>query len=233
MTSSFYAGVVVSSLKPYYGPDGNGIVRFNSEDETGGSAMFLHLVREIGNISDGLGHQKFEAKMITPQEAKSIIVEEGGSNLKPLFCVHGFFVEPGGIFAALNPKLEKFKQCKKFYPVPVLWPCKTDEYLGTPLRNYRLDQKTTSQSAGKLFKGLVDSIPNTVFPNKSLLMHSMGNHVVFNGACGEGVPDVKFDDIFMVAAVSKIICKHSLYVSLSRLNHVVHVTNNLLPTLGH
>ena len=58
-----------------------------------------------------------------------------------------------------------------------------------------------SQYSGKAFFDFVDKIPDETFPRKSLLMHSMGNHVVFDGACLKGAPKVQFENIFMVAAV--------------------------------
>ena len=104
----------------------------------------------------------------------------------------------------MNKKIPRFVEGKKYYPVPVIWPCTTNNFNGLPGHNYRLDQTTTSQSAGTLFKALADLVPNNTWTKKSLMMHSMGNHVVFNGACATGEPDVKFDEIFMVAAVSKV-----------------------------
>ncbi len=98
----------------------------------------------------------------------------------------------------------------KYYPIPVLWPCNEKSCF---LSRYRFDQEFFSQRAGAEFKAIVDAIPNDLFPRKSLLMHSMGNHVVFNGACGgkdeEGkvvdkAPDVEFENIFVVAAVSTV-----------------------------
>lgn len=65
------------------------------------------------------------------------------------------------------------------------------------------DQETNTIESGKALKAFVDNINNNkTFPRKSLLMHSMGNHVIFNGACKTGAPDVQFDNIFMIAAVS-------------------------------
>jgi hypothetical protein len=87
----------------------------------------------------------------------------------------------------------------KYYPVMVLWPC-SQGYKNT----YRADQKECALEAGEIFKKLVDCIPNNTFARKSLMMHSMGNHVVYNGACLDGTPDVQFDDIFMVSAVSRV-----------------------------
>lgn len=207
--SSFYAGVCISSIKPSYGPDSNGIVRFHENDATGDKAMFLHLVREIGDISRSSGSKEFEATVIDYTKAKEIIEKEDTLKVKlvPMFCVHGYSVEPNSLFDKLNSKIERFVQGKKYYPVPVIWPCRTNSYLGAPGRNYEIDQTTTSQSAGALFKQLADLVPNDLWPKKALMTHSMGNHVVFNGACAEKTPDAKFDDIFMVAAVSALLSR--------------------------
>lgn len=68
---------------------------------------------------------------------------------------------------------------------------------------YDKDQEVFSQEAGKLLNSFVDVVPDETFPRKSLMLHSMGNHVVFNGACGmKNPPQVQFENIFMVAAVS-------------------------------
>lgn len=220
--SSFYAGVCISSIKPKYGPDSNGIVRFSENDATGDKAMFLHLVREIGDISRSSGSKEFEATVIDYAKAKEIIEKEDTSEVKlvPIFCVHGFFVEPNALFNNLNPQIQRFVDGKKYYPVPVLWPCRTNTYVGAPGRNYEIDQTTTSQSAGVLFKQMADLVPNNLWPKKALMMHSMGNHVVFNGACAAGTPDATFDDIFMVAAVSTLLSRS--YLNIVILNASTH-----------
>ena len=226
--SSFYAGVCISSIKPTYGPDSNGIVRFHENDGTGDKAMFIHLVREIGDISRSSGSKEFEATVIDYTKAKEIIERENSSKVKlvPLFCVHGFFVEPNALFNKLNPKIQTFVQGEKYYPVPVLWPCRTNKYLGGPGKNYGIDQTTTSQSAGVLFKQMADLVPNDHWPNKALMMHSMGNHVVFNGACATKTPDAKFDDIFMVAAVSALLSIPYLHIVIFNISTHIHTPSS-------
>jgi len=87
---------------------------------------------------------------------------------------------------------------------------------------YSRDQEDPSQRAGLELKNFVNAIPNDLFPRKSLLMHSMGNHVVFNGACGvkdeagqvvDKAPDVQFENIFFEAAVSFSNHLFSLFVA--------------------
>lgn len=63
-------------------------------------------------------------------------------------------------------------------------------------------QKTEATTAADALSALVGTIPDHYFPKKSLLMHSMGNDVVFNGACANGTPEVEFENIYMIAAVS-------------------------------
>eukprot|EP00537_Pseudo-nitzschia_pungens_P003317 CAMPEP_0172364748 /NCGR_PEP_ID=MMETSP1060-20121228/7811_1 /TAXON_ID=37318 /ORGANISM="Pseudo-nitzschia pungens, Strain cf. cingulata" /LENGTH=211 /DNA_ID=CAMNT_0013087825 /DNA_START=314 /DNA_END=949 /DNA_ORIENTATION=+ len=101
---------------------------------------------------------------------------------------------PSRVFADLEEACDIFKDngCI-YYPIPVLWP--TEGFV-----KYLSDQEGFSQEAGQLLKLFTDVIPNDLFERKSLMMHSMGNHVVFNGACGAGQPDVDFENIFMVAA---------------------------------
>lgn len=212
--STFYAGVIICSIRPYYdsNPRGDsGIVRFyeygnkdsaKKGDTTGVKALFLHRVREIGDISRAGGDKDFEGEKISYEKAKEIIGKESTPdvNLVPLFCVHGFNVEASALFRELHPKIQTFVRGKKYYPVPVVWPCTTNNGNGLPGHNYSLDQTTTSQSAGRLFADLAELVPNSTWEHKSLLMHSMGNHVAFNGACANGKPNAQFDELFMVAA---------------------------------
>lgn len=205
-----FKGICVSCIKVSPKPDENGedtgIVVFKDSDETGEEARFL-----VDVIQTGEG--EFEGKTIDAEEVKEMIGNEIGEDATPLFCVHGFYAE---ISQTLNKNtdmgsivtaLPKFKSNGgKYYPIPVLWPCENGNDL-LPIdqlnlvRQYKKDQNEWSQNAGKMLKTLVGNIDDNVFPKKSLMMHSMGNHVVFNGACGfQEAPDVQFENIFMVAA---------------------------------
>ncbi len=117
----------------------------------------------------------------------------------------------------------------KYYPIPVMWPC--DEKNEGYFSKYRFDQGDPSQRAGQEMTSMVDAIPNDLFPRKSILMHSMGNHVVFNGACGvkdekgkviDKAPDVEFENIFLflVAAVS---FRHPLSCTYYSIRHAYNL----------
>ena len=82
--------------------------------------------------------------------------------------------------------------------MPVLWPC---SIFG--LVTYQLEQETNSLEALTVFLALANAVHNAAFPRQSLMMHGMGNHLVLNGGCaGESAPEIRFEDIFLVAAVS-------------------------------
>jgi len=216
-----FTGLLVSSVKVE--EKDNNIVEFTDECEVGEKGMFLTNVIEI----KGKKVRTFRATKLTdadiikkfinnpPQPSKTSMTPEAWKtafkDAIPLFCVHGFGVQPSGLFENVEGRgnfdwrkvsiIDNFADPKlgggKYYPVFVLWPC-SEGYKHT----YRADQRECALEAGEIFKKLVDCIPNNTFARKSLMMHSMGNHVVYNGACLEGTPDVRFDDIFMVASVS-------------------------------
>lgn len=118
----------------------------------------------------------------------------------PLFVVHGYWTEPTNIIDDIAKSRSKFEN-SKYYPIFVLWPCSglLSWEKGT-ITGYEKDSDLYSQNAGKAFFDFVKKIPDHAFPRKSLMMHSMGNHVVFDGACRHGAPQVQFENIFMVAA---------------------------------
>ena len=186
-----YDGLVLTSIdvKPVEGTDRtvrfSGSIAGKADDDT---ATFLENVRQINDTDEG-GKRLFEAETLTVAEAKAIIngdSEEGEG--KPLFCVHGFNVQPGSHLKNLKNQAKMFDK-GKFMLVPVIWPS-----AGGP-ENYGSD-RLTAPGAGKAFKTLKRGIDS--FPRKSLLCHSMGNIVLRHAADGK----FKFDNIFMVAAVS-------------------------------
>lgn len=190
----YYEGLIVTSIKIDEGNDSTKIkVTFNESDGNGTKAVFL---KEIKMVSDPerveKGKREFEATRVDLDEAKSITKKGFGNNTcTPLFLVHGFNVEPSEILRYDYTVFNKGMLC---YPVPVLWASE-----GNTLR-YFGDQSANAINAGKAMQAFVKSIPNDTFPRKSLAMHSMGNHAVFNGACGSTQPDVEFENIFLVAA---------------------------------
>ena len=201
----YYAGLIVTSIgvEAIEGKDGK--VKFSEASDNGTKATFL---KEIKMISDPKkvdeGKREFEATEVSLDEAKSIIAKGfGGTDVTdsvtctPLFIVHGFNVEPS---ATLSYPYGGFKEDMAHYPVPVIWASQGSTLL------YLEDQNEDAIAAGKAMEALVNSIPNEAFPRKSLLMHSMGNHAIFNGACADKAPDASFENIFMVAAVSESTC---------------------------
>mmetsp|Transcript_15140 Transcript_15140/g.17920 ORF Transcript_15140/g.17920 Transcript_15140/m.17920 type:complete len:394 (+) Transcript_15140:75-1256(+) len=173
-------------------------------------AVFLN---EVVKHPDGVKN-KFLAHYVTVEKAgrwTSIAnyAFEGAEEATPLFCVHGFNDQPDEILEQMVERWKIFankedefipKQGFKYLPVPVIWPCSA---------NYPEDLDNHSMGAGKHVAALVNRVSSEHIPRKSLLMHSMGNHVIFDGACGmkddEGMVKeenfrVHFENIFMVSA---------------------------------
>mmetsp|Transcript_18975 Transcript_18975/g.43242 ORF Transcript_18975/g.43242 Transcript_18975/m.43242 type:complete len:325 (-) Transcript_18975:116-1090(-) len=191
-----YPNIAVTSIEVDEKEDN--IVEFSETSDTGAAILFLKDIEQISGSKKG--ERLFKATKVAVSDAKKIISEKLSDKAIPLFCVHGFNVEPGNVLkeyveSDLCDKFKKFGD--EHYPIPVLWAC--DTRTNFP-KQYTEDQRTNSKAAGEAFKDFVNSIDDVIFPHKSLLMHSMGNHVIFNGACGAGAPDVHFDNIFMVAA---------------------------------
>jgi len=141
----------------------------------------------------------------------------------PLFCVHGYNVQPHDVLKGMTSVLVAFAKAGHYYPIPVLWPCDSvDRWGPDKAGQYEWDQEVFSQQAGNVLRQFVDQIRDDTFPRKSLMMHSMGNHVVFNGACGaNNAPGVQFENIFMVAAVSiMLLISPYLHNKRSALKHV-------------
>mmetsp|Transcript_13181 Transcript_13181/g.30755 ORF Transcript_13181/g.30755 Transcript_13181/m.30755 type:complete len:326 (+) Transcript_13181:214-1191(+) len=186
-----YPNIVVTTIKCDVFDDGK-VVHFTNDTSPGKKARFLINVEQIPG--DRFGETKFKADVLITNAEIEAKIAEFGTRCTPLFYLHGYFNPPSQVFADLEKACKKFKDngCI-YYPIPVLWPTQGGI-------RYLSDQDGFSQEAGQLLKLLTDIIPNDLFERKSLMMHSMGNHVVFNGACGAGQPDVEFENIFMVAA---------------------------------
>jgi pimeloyl-ACP methyl ester carboxylesterase len=189
-----YDGLVLTSIDVEAVPNTERTVRFSGsiagrvDDET---ATFLENVRQI-NDTDESGKRLFEAETVTVARAREIINEgvQGGGG-KPLFCIHGWSTQPGDHLQNLQAARKKFDQ-GKFTLVPVIWPTGA----GLSPGNYQSDQDISAVGAAKAFMTLKKGIDK--FPSKSLLCHSMANFVLRNAAFEK----FKFDNIFMVAAVS-------------------------------
>jgi hypothetical protein len=197
-----YKGLVLTSIDvtPVDGKPNrvtfSGSVSGSLNDQT---AVFLENVEQI-NDKDEDGKRLFEADLVTVARAKEIInnASEDGKG-KPLFCIHGFNVQPGGHLKTCKKNVPKFSK-GKFTLVPVIWPSKGG------VANYGGDRVTNSVGAGRAFKTLKEGIDS--FPSKSLLAHSMGNNVLRHAADS----DFKFDNIFMAAADVRHDLFHESYI---------------------
>lgn len=110
-----YDGLALTSIDVVPSPKGGNWVRFSGSIE--GSAADKN-IKQINN-KDESGQRLFEAERVTVREAKQII--EDSKRGKPLFCIHGFTVQPGDHLKILNNAASKFNQ-GKFMLVPVIWP---------------------------------------------------------------------------------------------------------------
>jgi len=186
-----YDGLALTSIDVIPSPTKEGYVRFSggklgkANDDT---ATFLTDIKQINDKDEG-GERLFEAKKLTVSEAKAIINNASADGEgKPLFCVHGFNVQPGTHLKNFKDSVNgKFNQ-GKFMPVPVIWPSKGG------LNNYWGDRDNSAPGAGQAFKTLKRGVDS--FPSKSLLCHSMGNFVLRHAADA----NFRFDNIFMCAA---------------------------------
>ena len=175
--------------------DGEERVVLDKDAKSGKTAIFLEDIVKIDNKS-------YHAREITAEEAKTKILANTGDNGKiPFFCVHGFSNQPNAVIDEIASRNDVFEN-SKYYPVFVVWPCSSIFSEGGVI-GYQPDSDTNTIESGEAFYDFVSKIPDDTFPRKSLMMHSMGNHVVFDGACFLGAPEVQFENIFMVAAVRK------------------------------
>lgn len=195
----YYAGLFITTivLTPKEGKGEGNKVTWTEADPNGDNATFLKGASMTSDPSVESGKREYEATEVNLEEAKQIIETGFGKGTStPLFTVHGFNTQPAEVlgFDYIFDTKSRFKDDAKLYPVPVMWAMEEGRSV------YGDTQGGDAFQASLALKALVDFIPNDTFPTKSLLCHSMGNHVVFNGACAVGTPDVQFDNIFMVAA---------------------------------
>merc|ERR1712038_182980 len=184
----------------------NGSIRGEANDKT---ATFLKNVREInkdqgwwrriGSVFDS-GERIFEAETVTVEDAKEIMDKNSSDGKgQPLFCVHGFNVEPGDHLDNMKTQSNKFDQ-GKFTLVPVIWPSEGG------LAEYDTDRRRNAAGAANAFKTLKQGVDS--FPSSSLLCHSMANRVLRDFA-DEGF---QFDNIFMAAADVRYDLFHENYI---------------------
>jgi len=188
-----YEGLVLTTIDVVDAPNSDR-VRFSgsiqgSESDT--TATFLSNVKEMKETG------MFEADRVSVDQAKSIIRESYGGS-KPLFCIHGFWTEPGTHLKDVAKKQENFNE-GRFMLVPVIWP-------NAGGVKYGRDRVKASPGAGKALQTLKTEIDS--FPRKSLLCHSMGNNVLRHAADAK----FKFDNIFMSAADVRHDLFHTSYI---------------------
>jgi len=193
-----YEGLVLTTIDVVDAPNSNK-VRFSgaiqgSESDT--TATFLSNVKQI-NDTDASGQRLFEADRVSVDEAKNIIQELDGG-CKPLFCIHGFWVEPGGHLKDIAEKQKNFNE-GRFMLVPVMWPNKGGI-------KYGRDRVKASPGAGEALRILKNEMDS--FPRKSLLCHSMGNNVLRHAADAK----FKFDNIFMASSDVRHDLFHTSYI---------------------
>lgn len=185
-----FSGLILTTIQVSK-PDNEGRVRFTEEDtnaEDNNKATFL---KDIKEVTPGV----FTATEVDTEKAASIANE---NNHTSLFCTHGFNVEPGGMLKEFSEEKLKYFEEKGFYPIPVIWASGGEYY------KYLID-RGNAEKAAKILKSLTEIIDNKTFPKKSLLCHSMGNHLVFHSGDIKSknapeVADAQFENIFMVAA---------------------------------
>lgn len=195
-----YDGLVLTSIdvKPVAGTENtiqfSGSIKGRGDDDT---ATFLENVRQV-NDKDKDGARLFEAEKVSVRRAKELI--DGGYGGKPLFCVHGFNVQPGSHLKDCQKHQGGRFNKGKFTLVPVIWPSEggVDDYGG--------DREINAPGAGKAFRTLKNGIDS--FPSKSLLCHSMGNRVLKFAADAK----FKFDNIYMAAADVRHDLFHASYI---------------------
>lgn len=118
-----YDGVVLTSInvKKKPGTDKtvtfSGSIKGSADDQT---TTFLHKINQI-NDKDEDGKRLFQAETLTVAEAKKIINKggEGGNEGKPLFCIHGFSVQPGNHLKNLNNLNKKSLRKVNLYWCPL------------------------------------------------------------------------------------------------------------------
>jgi len=194
-----YNGLVLTTIDVVPVPESNR-VRFSGAivgSESDITATFLNNIQQI-NDKDKDGKRLFEADRVSVVEAQKIIKEQDGS-CKPLFCIHGFYVEPGRHLQDIKDQARDNFDQERFMLIPVIWPT-----AGGAL--YGADREEASPGAGRALKALKEELDS--FPHKSVMCHSMGNNVLRHAADAK----FKFDNIFMVSADVRHDLFHTSYI---------------------
>ena len=156
--------MVVTSID--YTEGENDKVTFTEKDHNQSNcAVFLTDIKQT-NRTDVEGDRTFEAKLVHPENSGELqrFIPYG----IPLFCMHGYNVEPGyALFAkhgSYNVALKKFAKNKKHYPVPVLWASDAVQK-GGGLDGFFFDAQHRAINAGDKLYQLVNRLaPKKLFP---------------------------------------------------------------------
>eukprot|EP00554_Chaetoceros_debilis_P002889 CAMPEP_0194096008 /NCGR_PEP_ID=MMETSP0149-20130528/57123_1 /TAXON_ID=122233 /ORGANISM="Chaetoceros debilis, Strain MM31A-1" /LENGTH=421 /DNA_ID=CAMNT_0038781973 /DNA_START=17 /DNA_END=1280 /DNA_ORIENTATION=+ len=201
----FYKGLALTSIDVIKTGDtswgGNPLVHFDGTIKGRADDKDATFLKNIKEVKDATGKKVLEAEKLTVAQAKAIINQASSDGKgKPLFCIHGFNVQPRTHLKKVKAAtVDKFNK-GKFMPIPVMWPSEGGA------TNYWGDRKTTP-GAGNGLKSLKKALDS--FPSKSLLAHSMGNRVLRYAADAK----FKFDNIFMVAADVRHDIFHKDYIN--------------------
>jgi len=218
MSTFEYDGLIVTTLELKTGNNGTTItspedndgkeVYFESGSPNGTKAFFLTDIKgiyvRVWNPLNGPSYWKYTATVVSTTEASKNTTNgfKNGKETIPLFCIHGSSRQMYDNLKNLKENvLAEFEKAgnkgsaSSYYPIPLVWA------VGRSGIDYFLD-RASAVEAGKIVRCFVECIPKDLFPRKSLMMHSMGNHLIHNGVCAEeeDPPNVEFDNIFMVAA---------------------------------
>jgi hypothetical protein len=208
----FYKGLALTSIDVINTGEksegGNPLVHFDGSIKGRADDKDATFIKNIKEAKDAAGKKTgmLEAEKLTVAQAKTIINQASTDGKgKPLFCIHGFNVQPRSHLKNIKDvALNRFNK-GKFMPIPVMWPS------GGGVSGYWGDRETTP-GAGNGLKSLKKALDS--FPSKSLLAHSMGNRVLRYASDAK----FKFDNIFMVAADVQYNIFHKDYINSGNAN---------------
>lgn len=162
-------------------------------NKVGTKAIFLKDVKQTSSFFVPVGRRQFTATYVSDAEAARIAKETGRV---PFFYVHGWGNQISIVLQHGERLKQQFQRRQLYYSIPVLWPTINAPLTPIVWNIYKNDQRDAVK-AGDLFRNLnMDAFP----PNKAIMMHSMGNHLIVSSFQQQF--STKFQNIFMVAAVS-------------------------------
>lgn len=207
-----YEGVVLTSIDVVASPTDENPKRVTFSDSTGAAlddkdSVFLCNIKEISR-GKGKGWDvsvDFEATVLTPLEAHAMLsskIEANEEKEKVLFVIHGFNTNASFHLADCSLAKPKFV---KTHIIPIIWP---SEGKGSYFK-YRED-RSFSKVAGNALKSMKGPLQKfrDMGLRSSIVAHSMGNRVLRNFSD----PEIKFDNIFMVAADVEVDIFYQKYI---------------------